>query len=244
MITIANLIARINLLAPSFNTIVGSDVDGSVQAIDTAEQLKLVIDAALSGRVYPLTMPESPEFPNAVYTLVSAPVIRIDGISVAQNDVYVLSIRAADTETLVTTSDAVIDAIEASTWGLSITDRAAGYDPEQKNYRFDLEVTFSYASFAPNTADMPGVMIAQSKDFAQPPSTICPEQIVTAEFDFYIATSGDIQTARGWLDDALLGYQENEYDNRMIFERGTRIPLDGGITLWRDTYSYQHQIEP
>lgn len=244
MITIANLITRITAMAPSFNTVVGADVDGSVQAIDTAEQLKLVIDAALSTRVYPLTMPEEPSFPNAVYTLAGAPTIRIDGVSVAQSDIYVLSIRAADTETLVTTTDAVISAIEASAWGLSITDRAAGYDPDQKNYRFDLEIVFSYAAFAPLAANMPGVMIAQSKDTAQPPGSICPDQIVTTEFDFYIATSGDMQTARGWLDGALLGYQENEYDNRMIFERGARIPLDGGIALWRDTYSYEHQIEP
>ena len=94
MITIANLIARINLLAPGFNTVVGADVDGSVQAIDTAEQIKLTINAAMGGKVYPLTMPESPTFPNCVYTLVSAPTSRIDGVSVAQSDVYVLSIRA------------------------------------------------------------------------------------------------------------------------------------------------------
>ena len=153
-------------------------------------------------------------------------------------------VRAADTVTLVNTSDAVIDAIEASPWALSITDRAAGYDYDQKNYRFDIELVFNYASFAPNTTDMPGVMIAQGKDYAPPPGSDCPSQRVTAEFDFYIATDGDIQTARGWLDDALLGYQESQYDNPMIFERGTVIPLDGGITLWRDTYSYQHEIQP
>jgi hypothetical protein len=242
-VTIDDIIAQITAEAPSFNTV--TKVDVSAGAVDSAKELVSALSATFSARIYPLTLPEDPTHPSVVYEMVTTPRIHLDGIDIAQRHVYVLSIRADTFSEMITKVDATRTALAASAWSIEISDMLSGYDDEQQHYRTDLEIIFSYASFAPLAADLPAVLVFEESQKANE-SVLdnCIKQRVATDFSYIIATdSSDMDSLRSELMTALLGFQSDPSEEDTQYRQGVRIPSTGNLSLWRETYFYRHWIK-
>lgn len=241
--TLDDLITQITANALSFNTV--TKVDLSSGAVDSAAELVTALSSTFSTRVYPLTLPEPPVHPSAVYQLVTTPRIQIESIDVAQRHVYVLSVRTDTLAELITKVDATRTALDASAWSIEISDQTAGYDEKQQHYRCDIELIFSYASFAQDAADLPAVLVFEdSTDADESNLDNCIKQRVTTGFSFIIATTGsDSESLKAELRTALLGYQSNTTEEDMQFRQSVRIQSTGKLTLWRESYFYRHWIK-
>lgn len=241
--TLDDLITQITANAPSFNT--ATKVDMASGAVDSAAELVTALSATFSARIYPLTLPEQPVHPSAVYQLVSTPRIQLEGIDIAQRHIYVLSVRTDTLAELITKVDATRTALAAAAWSIEISDQTAGYDEKQQNYRCDLELIFSYASFAQAAADLPAVLIYEGANSADENSLDnCVKQRVSTEFSFVIATTGsDMDALRTELQAALLGYQSVATEEDLKYRSGGRIPTTGKLSIWQDFYFYHHWIK-
>ncbi len=241
--TLDDLITQITTNAPSFNTVTKTDLSSG--AVDSAAELVTALSATFSTRIYPLTLPDQPVHPSAVYQLVTTPRTQIDGIDIAQTHVYVLSVRTDTLAELITVVDATRTALGLSAWSIEISDQTAGYDENQQLYRCDLELIFSYSSFAQAAVDLPAVLVFEDSTNADESSLDnCIKQRVTTNYSFVIATTGtDSEALKTELRTALLGYQSNATETDMQFRQSVRIPSTGILSFWRETYFYHHWIK-
>jgi hypothetical protein len=225
------------------NAAASSNADPSTAI--TATIIPDLTQALVSQHCYPLMLPDD-EDPDefAIYQPVSMRFIESDGYRLGRIDSYLLSLRAKKFSRAQQLSTDLIDAVAnyRGTASLDITDAAADYEHDQKQYRAHLELdTATLAA----SIQWPAVLIhriaatAKRDDLATGGSS----QSVTEQVAVIcIAPESQIHSLRDDVAGAIIGQSSGEYSDTYEYAGGQLIAVAGSIAYWREVYTWRRYL--
>lgn len=227
------------LVGAGINATVVNQAD--ISLVDTAEQIALLLSPVVSGRVYPLKLPDEPMLPSLVYQPVGREWVEIEGQRLARVDRYLLSLRASSFEELQSLSDSLSVAIASST-AIEITDAAADYEPDQRQYRAHFEC--DYTTLASAQQQLPAAFIyslsAEGGDNAYDNAV---RQAVTEQVCVVLACpQDDLEAHRRSAQAALVGISIEQNADVLLYAAGNLIDQSGQTTYWREVFSYDRYL--
>lgn len=206
-------------------------------SLDVSAVLAAALAGVAGGRVYPLTLPQVPTYPNIVYQHVSSTPGVMDGYHLSQADTFVLSVRDETLSGLLSVVDAMETAIEASSYSIEVSDRLADYDDQVEVYRYNIEIAFT--SMAMPSQDLPAAMlypVSANADFSGMVNIV--RQLEHQTFTVLLfAQPGGINTMRRSVQAALLGFQVNSGYEPVEYQSGDALDAGGGLQVWQEVYS-------
>lgn len=235
---VSGIVTRLTAQCPSFAQIVTASTGGSQTPISTQANLYTLLQSTVGGRMYPLQLPESPTHPSLVYQLVSSSPGVFEGYDVTHTDVFVLNLRGADYDALLTIQASIISAIDGQ--NIEITDLLHDYDQGENLYRINIELSYSYITSASQTLPAAFVYpLARAGNDSVYDNLI--KQLVTEDFAILVINgpSSPTNTMSDLLDEiqaALLGWQQSANHHEMQYGNGASIEGVGSLEVWRESY--------
>ncbi|PUB82377.1 MAG: hypothetical protein DBP02_15095 [gamma proteobacterium symbiont of Ctena orbiculata] len=207
----------------------------------STDEILTVFSGVLGDRVYQMSLPQYPTYPNLVYQLVSSDPQVVDGYHVTHTDTLHLYVRDTTIDGLDTAVATVQAAIEASAWSIEVQDMMYDFDDEQNVYVAVIEITFVVSALP--SQSLPAAIVYPVGTNADPsPFGNLVRQLERQSFAVVIiSNSASIESLRREIQGALLGKQVHE--TQIQYQQG--IPLDGGggLMLWQEVYSDSLYIE-
>lgn len=231
---VSTIVTRIDTQCATFQQVLTASAGGTVSPVATAASLYSLLASSVSNRMYPVQLPESPTHPSIVYSLVSSTPGVFDGFTVSHSDVFVLNLRGADYDALITLVGTITTALASA--NVDITDRADEFDPSENLYRIHLELTYTYIAASSQTLPVAYVYpIARVGD----PNRLDnrTSQRIQAEYGILIVTaSGNIVALQNELQAALVGWQQSSNHHEMEYSSGASVEGVGSLKMWREVY--------
>ncbi len=228
------------LVAAGINAVEASQTD--ISTVDTADQVNDLFSPLVSGRVYPLHLPDGAELPSMVYQLVGQDHIEADGVKLARVDRYLLSTRTATFSALEPLTHQIAAVVASAGTQVEITDAAADYEPEQKQYRSHIEL--EWTSLATASQVLPAVLLypiaAEAGDNIYDNAV---GQRVTELFGLVlVCDQSALEATRTAVQQALLGLQVNPQAEPALYHGGNRLAQTGHLIYWRERYAITRYI--
>jgi hypothetical protein len=188
----------------------------------------------VGNRMYPLQLPENPVHPSIVYQMVSSTPGVFEGYDVTHTDTFILNVRGADYDALLTLVGSVVAALSGE--NIEITDILHDYDQRENLYRVNLEISYSYITAA--AQDLPAAYVYPiSRTGNESLFDNFTKQMVGEEFAILVVTdNSNIPALLDEIQAALLGWQQSQYHHEMQYGNGTAIEGVGGMQIWREIY--------
>ena len=209
----------------------------TLDAATASAALKTLLQTAVAN-VYALEAPEGKTPTDAIYQLVSAKPLNIEGFRVLTQVTFVVTVRAETYPDLLTAVAAVEAEITASSGLISITDAAADIEQHTNYHLMVFELQYIVPA-ATGVNDFPAVLVSFDGDQAQPSqydNTV--RQRVDRTYSMVIlSTTNNLATLRAELHSALLGWQETANHFEMQYRAGDAMSLPGGLYGWQAQYS-------
>ena len=209
--------------------------------LSTADELVAVLDAPFGGAVHAVTMGHDKTEPSVVYRLVASRALQHGGHALAREDLYVLSARGRDLAGLTATVDQAFGALAASPYGTEVTDMQLGYDPDQGQYRCDVELAFSIPATG---GALPAALLGPLGWAYDPPADWnCAAQEATARYGVVLITAGtELATLEQAARTALQGLQASPGVGPVELEQSLPMDGPGGLHLWQLIVSQQQTV--
>lgn len=228
------------LTAAGINAVEANETD--ISTVDTAEQIDDLFGLLVGNRVYPLHLPDGAELPSMVYQLVGQDYVEADGVKLARVDRYLLSTRAGTFGTLEPLTHQIASTVAGAGAQIEITDAAADYEPDQKQYRSHIEL--EWTSLATASQALPAVMIyplgAEAGD-NQFDNTV--GQRVTELYGVVlICEQSALDATRTTVTSALLGLEPDSQAEPVLYHGGSRLAQTGHLIYWRERYAITRYI--
>jgi hypothetical protein len=228
------------LITAGINAIEASETD--ISTVDTADLVNDLFGSLVDGRVYPLHLPDGAALPSMVYQLVGQDYIEADGVKLGRVDRYVLSTRTTSFATLEPLTHQIATAVADAGAQVEITDAAADYEPEQKQYRSHIEL--EWTSLATASQALPAVMVysigAEAGDNMYDNAV---GQRVTELFGLaIICDEADLEATRDAVQSAMLGLQVTPQAEPALYHGGNRLAQTGQLIYWREHYAITRYI--
>lgn len=235
---VSGIVTRLTAQCPSFGQIIAASAGGTQTPISTQANLYTLLQSVVSGRMYPLQLPESPTHPSLVYQLVSSSPGVFEGYDVTHTDVFVLNLRGDDYDTLLTLQASIISALSGQ--NIEITDLLHDYDQGENLYRINFELSYSYVTSA--SQSLPAAFVyplSRAGNDSVYDNLI--KQLVTEDFAILVVNgpSSPTNTMSDLLDEiqaALLGWQQSANHHEMQYGNGASIEGVGSLEVWRESY--------
>jgi len=232
---VSQIIARLQAGSPTlFAQVLEAQPSGSVTPEATQAAVYSLLQGLVSGRLYPVQLPEAPTHPSIVYQLVSSAANSFEGYDVARTDVYILNLRGVDYDALITLQNSVISATVGTT--MEITDILHDYDQGENLFRVNLELTYSYLSAA--SQDLPAAYVYPVSREGDPSVyDNLTKQYVAQEFAILLVTAdGNITALQDEVQASLLGWQQSSAHHEIEYNNGASIEGVGSLEMWRESY--------
>ena len=232
---VSAIITQLQSTSPTlFKQIISPSTGGTQTPISTQANLYTLLQSTVSGRMYPLQLPEAPTHPSIVYQLVSSAPGVFEGYDITHTDLFVLNLRGADYDALLTLQASVISALSGE--NIEITDLLHDYDASENLYRINMELTYTYVTSS--SQDLPAAYVYPLTRAADPSVyDNYTKQLVTADYAILIVTAdGNVPALQNEIQAALLGWQQSANHHEMEYGNGAAIEGVGGLELWRETY--------
>lgn len=228
---------------------VGIDAAPSSQAdpslADTALSMTNLLSTLVSGNAYPLTLPERPALPNAVYQPQARSFVEADGYLLGRIDVYVASLRAATFAAIQQLTEQFDAAVADHTGQVSIDvmDAAADFEAEQQQYRAHFEVQVT--TLATRTPSLPAAFIHHVESVAERPAVMnAVDQDVTEYLAVVlVAEAGTLDAQRQAAAGALLGLEQPDALAPLEYVSGQQVAVAGRHVYWRELYRWSRRID-
>ncbi|KFF48100.1 hypothetical protein GY26_16035 [Gammaproteobacteria bacterium MFB021] len=205
----------------------------------------LLNDVTADG-AYPLKLPDGPTYPNAVYQPVARTHIEADGYRLGQIDTWLASLRAERFSDIESLGDDLEERVStyAGPVSVEISDAAADYEAEQKQYRAHYELQATTLATAQNT--LPAAFVHAVESQASPPEVIGGvDQAVTEYLAIVlVAEQSAISTARQAAYNALLGHGiAGATLSPLEYVSGAQLSVAGAHVYWRELFRWQRIID-
>lgn len=229
------LIARLDTVA-ELAQVIEAQPGGFQTPVDSSTELVARLSSVVAGKIYPVTQRDQRVYPSIVYQLVSSQVGQIDGYRVTQSDRYVLQLRAATYDEVITKLGSMIAGLAGSSYAIEVNDVLFDWDDAQEAYRANVDVEFTYLSAALQTKPAAFVYaLDRSADESAVDNVV--HQRITNSYAIVIVTSGGNMPA---LLDAvmtsLLGWQQSAAHDDFQYVGGSNLEGVAGLEVWRETY--------
>jgi len=232
---VSAIVTRIDTQCPSIAQVFAAlPGGGNITPVASQAGLYTLLASSVSNRMYPLQLPESPTHPSIVYQMVSSSPGTFEGYDVTHSDVYVLSVRGADYDALLTLVGTIKTAL--GTAAVDITDIAHEFDQSENLYKVHMELTYTYIRAAAQT--LPAAYVYPLSRYGESSAfDNYTKQLVRADYAILLVTSsGNIVALQAELQAALLGWQQSASHHEMEYSSGASIEGVGGLSMWREVY--------
>lgn len=217
--------------------VVAAAPSGYVAPVDSSADIVTTLSPIVgTGAVYPLTQEDDAVVPSLVYQLARSNSGELDGYVVTQTDVYLMRLRCATYDDLITKFEAIVAALPGATYEMEVTDVLFDYDEKQEVYRCNLEVTVSYLSATAHTLPA-AVVYPLDRSAGEPTSDNFVTQRIDNEYSIVLLTKdGNITPLMDAVMDALLGFQQTPEHGEMQYVTGSNLEGVAGLVVWREIY--------
>lgn len=202
----------------------------AIAAATTSATLKAMLDD-VTPTVRPISAQKGDTAPYIVYALDNARLLTAGNGAVGtivEFDVAVFHKTASELSTM-------LDTVNSTLSGCSITSVSTGIDRET-NYFIGL---MRVEIFKPGiSGSYPFALVSlDGESAAESEYNNHVDQVATRSFSITILSdSNNIETLRGTLRAALLGWQQTSYHWAMEYASGQALPLGGGVYAWQEQY--------
>lgn len=236
---VSGIVTRLTAQCPSFGQIVSASPGGTQTPISTQANLYTLLQSLVSGRMYPLQLPEVPTHPSIVYQMVSSTPGSFEGYDITHTDIFIINVRGTDYDALLTLTASIVAALAGE--NVEITDVLHDYDQTENLYRVNLELTYSYVSSTGQ--DLPAAFVYPiSRAGNESVYDNLVKQLVTEDYAILVInnTAGSpsytMTALLNEIQTALLGWQQTANHHEMEYGSGTSIEAVGGLEVWRESY--------
>jgi hypothetical protein len=231
---VSAIVARLDAQCPALAQVLAAAPRGTVMPIATQANIYALLQGTVSGRMYPLQLPEQPTHPSIVYQMVSSSPGVFEGFDVTHTDVFVLSVRGYDYDALLSVQSAMVTALSGS--NIDITDMVHEYDQPENLYKLHLELSYTYIAAASQT--LPAAFVYPLSRYGEASAfDNYTKQLVQADYAVLIVTAdNNIPALQAEIQAALLGWQQSANHHEMEYSNGTSIEGMGGLSMWRESY--------
>ena len=123
---VSGIIARLQAECPTFAQSIEAPTGGTNTPVATQANLYSLLNGLVSGRMYPLQLPEQPAHPSIVYQMVSSTPGTFEGYDVTHTDLFIINIRGEDYDALLSLYGDVVTALAGQQ--IEVTDILHDYD--------------------------------------------------------------------------------------------------------------------
>lgn len=209
---------------------------GGYQApVDISTELYARLVSAVAN-VYAVTQKDQRTFPSVVYQLVSSQVGEIDGYRVTQTDRYVLSLRTATYDDLITELGEIIAALNGASFEIEVNDLFFDWDNDQEVYRASIDIDVTYLSAAAQS--MPAAFVypldRSAEESAVDNSVF--QHVINSYAIVVVTGAGDMPTLLNAIRDKLLGWQQTSAHDDFQYVGGSNLEGVAGLEVWREIY--------
>lgn len=233
------LINRLGTLVTSSPQILGQVVrapTGGFQVpVDSSTELVSRLTSVVSGQIYPVSLRESPTFPNLVYTLVSSRVEQIDGYRITQSDRYVLELRSTAYSDMLTKMAAIKTALDASSFAIEFNDLAFDWDENQLHYRCSIDLEFTYLSTSSQAMPCAFVYCIDRTAGENQVDNLVAQRVQNSYGIVVLTKTGNMGALLNSIMTTLLGWQQGTGDS-FEYVTGTNLQGVAGLEVWREIY--------
>jgi hypothetical protein len=231
---VSAIVARLSAECPSIAQVITATTGGTLSPVASQATLYTLLSGLVGNRMYPLQLPESVTHPSIVYQMVSSTPGVFEGYDVTHTDIFILNVRGADYDALLTLVGSIVSALAGET--IEITDMLHDFDQSENLYRINLEISYSYITSASQA--LPAVFVYPvSRSGADSAFDNYTKQLISEDFAFLVVTDGgDIPALLDEIQAALLGWQQSAYHHEMEYGNGSAIEGVGGLEVWREIY--------
>lgn len=231
---VSAIVARLVAQCPSLAQVIQAAPGGTQTPVASQAALVTLLGGLVSGRMYPLTLPETPTHPSIVYQTVASAPGSFDGYDITHTDLFVLNVRGPDYDALVTLQNSIAAALAGE--NIEITDILHDYDERESLYRINLEISYTYITAAAQTLPAAYVYPVSRTGEASAYDNYT-KQLVSADYGVLVVTdAGNITALLDEIQGALLGWQQNASYHEMEYGNGAAIEGVGGLEVWREIY--------
>lgn len=251
MLDLSVITAALQAEAPALAQVVLPELVGA-QALDSAEALLPLVEPRVGNRVYPLVLPESPEYPAAIYQLTGSERVEIDGYPILRDDDYLLATLARTYGTAADTAAAVRTAVlgyspAAAAGAGDLLDQSDGYDVDFDLYEMALAVRLTHLARADQS--LPAAFVYPlGEPWESGESITCVSGQAVSRFAVLLVAklpAGGVSA---------LGAERDEILNALVGLRpagwgaiepagGDLVAVHGGLVLWRDQFETRQSRE-
>lgn len=231
---VSAIVARIDAQCPTFAQVIAASTGGTQAPVATQADIYSILQGVVSGRMYPLQLPENPVHPSIVYQMVSSSPGVFEGYNVTHTDLFIINLRGADYDALLTLYGSVVTALSGE--NVEVTDVLHDYDQSENLYRINMELTYTYVVSGSQT--LPAAYVYPISRSGEP-STYdnYTKQYIAADYAILIVTADDnIPALQNEIQAALLGWQQSAYHHEMEYSNGSSLEGVGGLSMWREVY--------
>jgi len=209
---------------------------------DTAVWVTNLLSPMVANRVYPLKLPDEPVLPSVVYQPVGRSWIEVDGHRIGTTDRYLLSVRGQTFTGLSSLSNDLPSVIAGFEGQAEITDAAADYEPDQRQYRAHFEVEFT--SLATVSQELPAAFVySVNAEAGENQADNRVSQAVTEGIGVVlVCPSSLLLPTRLTVEQTLIGLQLSAESDVVEYAGGNLLDQSGSVTYWRELFSYRRFI--
>lgn len=243
---IDSIVTQLTNNCPTLSQVTRADAIG-LQAIDNDATITSLLTSIVSGRIYPLTLPDSPAHPSIVYSQAKSHRVGPEGYEVIREDAYIIELRADSFGSLVTLTSSVRSALQGHSvsgqaGAIEITDAATGYEEETKTYTGALEITITHLAMASQVIPAAIVYPISSGAGDNEFDNIIGQQVREQIGVLILDTTTDIETTRAATLSCLLGFDVESNAEPLQYQSGDAMAVNNAISTWREIYSYVRYI--
>lgn len=226
------LVDYINALSPqTFTAGVAPNGDDlvAIAAATTSATLKAMLDD-VTPKVRPISAAKGETAPYIVYGLDNARLLTTGGAvgTIVEFDVAIFHTTASDLSAMIDTTNSTLS-------GCSITSVSTGVDRETGYFIAVLRVEIFKPAIS---GSYPYLLVTYTGDSGG--GNIMDNRVVQnvrRDFSLTIVSNSDnIETLRGTLRTALLGWQQTAFHEGMMYTGGNPLDIGGGIYCWQENY--------
>lgn len=228
------LVTQISNNCPTLAQVVAAQPGGTTTPTAGQAALYTLLQGLVSGRMYPVQLPDKPTYPNIVYQTVSSTTGDLEGYDITRTDIFVVNMRGADYDALLTLVGSAVTALAGE--NMEITDILHDYDTAEGVYRINLEINYSYLALA--SQSMPAAFVYPlGRDALPSVHDNFTRQRTNRSFAIVLVTDdNNIPDLLAELESALLGWQETTAHFEMEYTNGSNIEAVGAMEVWREVY--------
>ncbi|MDH2435595.1 hypothetical protein QCD60_24015 [Pokkaliibacter sp. MBI-7] len=188
-------------------------------------------------RVYPVRFTDTPAMPFVVYQPVGGAPVYVDGVAVAREAQFVVTLRQGSFLALSDTAD-VLFTVLATDPSTQITDQMVDNELEQSRLRLDVELSVLQLAHT-----LPAVAVWQVDESAGESLATYTLQPITQRWAVcHICQHDDLEAQRLAARTALLGHDIGGRYEPLEFGGGQQVGQFGRVSLWRDFWTQRQYV--